>query len=95
MKTRIRAALASAAVVAAVGAATFTGGTAAHATVSEPATSGAEETLDILSHDGYGAHEILMLRHQDVIIGVTCNFAGPGKPGTLGPLRAALAAHRL
>ncbi|HEU5427003.1 MAG TPA: hypothetical protein VFU74_09020 [Actinocrinis sp.] len=31
MKTRIRAALASAAVVAAVGAATFTGGTAAHA----------------------------------------------------------------
>ncbi|HEU5427002.1 MAG TPA: hypothetical protein VFU74_09015 [Actinocrinis sp.] len=71
----------------------FIGSCGDAATVSKPATSGADETLDIVSHDGYGAHEILMLRHQDVIIGVTCNFGGPGKPGSLGPLGAALAAN--
>ncbi len=72
----------------------FLSGCGAAVTVSEPATSGADETLDIVSHDSYGAHEILMLRHQDVIIGVTCNFGGPGKPGSLGPLGAVLAAKR-
>ena len=72
----------------------FLSGCGAAATVSEPVTSGADETLDIVSHDSYGAHEILMLRHQDVIIGVTCNFGGPGKPGTLGPLGAVLAVKR-